>query len=60
MNIYDPDEDYLDRHHGEGPDDWYGADDLEQLTEIVGQRDIFGGEVWVAIFAVTAIGMALR
>jgi len=40
MNIYDPDEDYLDRHHGEGPDDWYGADDLEQLTEIVGQRDL--------------------
>lgn len=44
MNTFDPDESYLDHHHGEGPDDWCEVDG-DEPREMIGQRDIFGGEV---------------
>ena len=41
---HEPD-DHEDRHHGEGPLDWYDDAQLEERRELVGQRDIFGWEV---------------
>ena len=38
-------DDHEDRHHGEGPLDWYDDAQLGERRELVGQRDIFGWEV---------------